>query len=108
MHFPQPRLFEVQAWSLGTFDKAMETMAMKVESPSGRRVTVADTVRSFAKGVIGERIAVRKLEQLMAAKYIEWYEGNGPEGVHTKADAAERIVMEASEQMGCTIHTDNL
>jgi hypothetical protein len=40
-------------------------MAMKVE------VTVADIVRSFAKGVIGERIAVRKLDKLMEMKYQE-------------------------------------
>jgi hypothetical protein len=38
-------------------------MAMKVE------VSVADIVRSFATGVIGERIAVRKLEKLVEFQY---------------------------------------
>jgi hypothetical protein len=66
-------------------------MAQRVE------VTVADIVRSFAKGVIGERIAVRKLEALMAAKYIEWYEGNGPEFLRKQQPTTSGV-----------IHTDNL
>jgi len=38
-------------------------MAMKVE------VTVADILRSFTKGVISERIAIRKLEKLLEFQY---------------------------------------
>ena len=89
-------------------------MAMKVESPSGRGVTVADIVRSFAKGVIGERIAVRKLEKLMADKYIEWYEGNGPpeaipaRDMNTILDAAYNTDKLVDILTKPVIHTDNL
>ena len=62
-------------------------MAMKVE------VTVADIVRSFAKGVIGERIAVRKLEAHVKQQWSLGYKaGRDSCAVYDKP----------------VIHTDNL
>ncbi len=66
-------------------------MAMKVE------VTVADIVRSFATGVIGERIAIRKLEKLVEFQYQLGY---------VKGVAAERhgIQVPAGEPMDFQEH----
>jgi hypothetical protein len=67
-------------------------MAQRVE------VTVADIVRSFAKGVIGERIAVRKLEKLMET--VLKAEGRA------MLDEVDRQLKERGERL--VIHTDNL
>jgi hypothetical protein len=58
-------------------------MAMKVE------VTVASIVRSFATGVIGERIAVRKLEKLVEFQYQLGY---------VKGVAAEKYMRDAPQE----------
>jgi hypothetical protein len=72
-------------------------MAMKVESPSGRGVTVADIVRSFAKGVIGERIAVRKLETFISQQI----------DIAINMDRQARSIERAWKDTP-VIHTDNL
>jgi predicted FMN-binding regulatory protein PaiB len=69
-------------------------MAQRVE------VTVADIVRSFAKGVIGERIAVRKLEAIVKAS--QRYEGL----LRDEIVALEKRVLQAESKP--VIHTDNL
>ena len=66
-------------------------MAMKVE------VTVADIVRSFAKGVIGERIAVRKLETFISQQI----------DIAINMDRQARSIERAWKDTP-VIHTDNL
>jgi hypothetical protein len=72
-------------------------MAQRVE------VTVADIVRSFAKGVIGERIAVRKLEALMQAHVDEAVREAGTP--LTLGDLTQTYIDDHPELV---IHTDNL
>lgn len=67
-------------------------MAMKVE------VTVADILRSFTKGVISERIAIRKLEKLMEFQYQLGY---------VKGVAAEKY-MNRPLQGGVEVNIENL
>jgi hypothetical protein len=66
-------------------------MAQRVE------VTVADIVRSFAKGVIGERIAVRKLETFI----------NQQIDIAINMDRQARSIERAWKDTP-VIHTDNL